>query len=116
MADPGLFRVIAQDAPAALAGAREVWTGGDVVPAAAVRRVLAACPGLAVVDGYGPTETTTFAASYPMHTPGAVPDAVPIGGPLDNMQAYILDAACGRCRPASPASCTWPGPGWPAAT
>jgi non-ribosomal peptide synthetase component F len=29
----GLFRVVAQEAPEALAGLREVWTGGDVVPA-----------------------------------------------------------------------------------
>src|SRR6185503_17043117 len=75
----GLFRMIAQDAPDCLAGAREVWTGGDVVPAAAVRRVLAACPGLVVVDGYGPTETTTFATSYRMLESGSVPEAVPIG-------------------------------------
>src|SRR5258708_25884998 len=40
----GLFRMIAQDDPGCLAGAREAWTGGEVVPAAALRRVLAACP------------------------------------------------------------------------
>src|SRR5947199_9071969 len=45
----GLFRLVAQEAPQCLAGAREVWTGGDVVPAAAVRRVRAACPGRPVV-------------------------------------------------------------------
>ncbi|MBV9449923.1 MAG: amino acid adenylation domain-containing protein, partial [Streptosporangiaceae bacterium] len=86
----GLFRIIAQDAPDCLAGAREVWTGGDVVPAAAVRRVLSACPHLTVVDGYGPTETTTFATCFPMPGPASVPDVVPIGGPLDNMQVYLL--------------------------
>ncbi|MGH4018511.1 MAG: amino acid adenylation domain-containing protein, partial [Pseudonocardiaceae bacterium] len=88
----GLFRIVAQDAPECLAGAREVWTGGDVVPAGAVRRVLEACPDVVVVDGYGPTETTTFATSYPMPGPGAVPEVVPIGGPLDNMRVYVLDA------------------------
>ncbi|HEX6525920.1 MAG TPA: amino acid adenylation domain-containing protein, partial [Streptosporangiaceae bacterium] len=88
----GLFRIIAQNAPDCLAGAQEVWTGGDVVPTVAVRRVLAACPGLTVVDGYGPTETTTFATCHPMPTPSVVPDVVPIGGPLDNMQVYVLDS------------------------
>ena len=43
----GLFRLLAQDAPDCFAGLRQLWTGGDVVPAAAVRRVLAACPGSA---------------------------------------------------------------------
>ncbi|MFI0776429.1 non-ribosomal peptide synthase/polyketide synthase [Streptomyces sp. NPDC021212] len=88
----GLFRLLAQDAPDCFAGLREVWTGGDVVPAAAVRRVLAACPGLTVVDGYGPTETTTFATTFPMSDAGEVPEVVPIGGPLDNMRVYVLDA------------------------
>ncbi|MFD9739331.1 amino acid adenylation domain-containing protein, partial [Umezawaea sp. NPDC059074] len=87
----GLFRLIAHEAPHAFAGLREVWTGGDVVPAAAVRGVLHACPGLTVVDGYGPTETTTFATAYPMTAAGEVPDVIPIGRPLDGMAAYVLD-------------------------
>ena len=87
----GLFRLVAQEAPECLAGVREVWTGGDVVPAAAVRRVLAACPDVVVVDGYGPTETTTFASSYRMTSDEPVPEVVPIGRPLDNMQVYVLD-------------------------
>ncbi|MDX3187039.1 non-ribosomal peptide synthase/polyketide synthase [Streptomyces sp. MN03-5084-2B] len=87
----GLFRLLAQDAPDCLCGLREVWTGGDVVPPAVVRAVQAACPGLVVVDGYGPTETTTFATSFRM-TGEAVPEPVPIGRPLDGMRAYVLDA------------------------
>ncbi len=87
----GLFRVLAQDSPDCLAGLAEVWTGGDVVPAAAVRRVMEACPGLVVVDGYGPTETTTFASAHRMADPAAVPGTVPIGAPLDGMRAYVLD-------------------------
>ncbi|MGH3944284.1 MAG: amino acid adenylation domain-containing protein, partial [Pseudonocardiaceae bacterium] len=92
----GLFRLIAQEAPACLAGVREVWTGGDVVAATAVRRTLDACADLVVVDGYGPTETTTFATCYPMSAAEPVPETVPIGRPLDNMQVYVLD---GRLRP-----------------
>ncbi|MET8178288.1 non-ribosomal peptide synthase/polyketide synthase [Streptomyces sp. NPDC005336] len=88
----GLFRLLAQDDPDCFAGLREAWTGGDVVPAASVRRVLAACPGLTVVDGYGPTETTTFATSFPMSGANGVPEMVPIGRPLDNMRVYVLDA------------------------
>jgi len=87
----GLFRLLAQDAPDGLRGLREVWTGGDVVPPAVVRAVLAACPGLVVVDGYGPTETTTFATSYRMTGETGVPEPVPIGHPLDGMRAYVLD-------------------------
>ncbi|MFI6303328.1 non-ribosomal peptide synthase/polyketide synthase [Amycolatopsis thailandensis] len=89
----GLFRVVAQEAPDCFLGMEEVWTGGDVVPAAAVRRVLDACPGLTVTDGYGPTETTTFATSRPMSSKDGVPDSVPIGRPLDGVRAHVLDDA-----------------------
>jgi amino acid adenylation domain-containing protein/non-ribosomal peptide synthase protein (TIGR01720 family) len=89
----GLFRMVAQESPECLAGAAEVWTGGESVPAAAMRRVLEACPGLVVVDVYGPTETTTYATQRGMSDVNAVPDVVPIGRPLDNMQMYVLDAA-----------------------
>jgi amino acid adenylation domain-containing protein/non-ribosomal peptide synthase protein (TIGR01720 family) len=89
----GLFRMIAQDGPDCLAGVREIWTGGDVVPAAAIRRVLAACPGVVVSDGYGPTETTTFATSHEMSDVESVPDSVPIGRPFDNVRVHVLDGA-----------------------
>ncbi|MER7491262.1 non-ribosomal peptide synthase/polyketide synthase [Streptomyces pharetrae] len=95
----GLFRLLAQDAPDCLTGLRQVWTGGDVVPAAAVRRVLAACPGLTVVDGYGPTETTTFATSFALADARAVPGTVPIGHPLDDLRVHVLDR---RLRPVPP--------------
>ncbi|QMU70575.1 non-ribosomal peptide synthase/polyketide synthase [Streptacidiphilus sp. P02-A3a] len=95
----GLFRLLAQDAPDCFRGLRRLWTGGDVVPAAAVRRVLAACPGLTVVDGYGPTETTTFATACVLADAAAVPDPVPIGHPLDDLRVHVLDA---RLRPVPP--------------
>ncbi|MBV2155356.1 non-ribosomal peptide synthase/polyketide synthase [Kitasatospora sp. SUK 42] len=95
----GLFRLLAQDAPDCFAGLRTLWTGGDVVPAAAVRRVLAACPGLTVVDGYGPTETTTFATAHELTDAAAVPDTVPVGRPLDDRRVHVLDR---RLRPVPP--------------
>ncbi|MFF5858750.1 non-ribosomal peptide synthase/polyketide synthase [Streptomyces sp. NPDC012751] len=95
----GLFRLLAQDAPDCFRGLTQVWTGGDVVPAQAVRRVLAACPGLTVVDGYGPTETTTFATSHALTDPAAVPGTIPVGRPLDDMRVHVLDA---RLRPVPP--------------
>ncbi|QTI87532.1 non-ribosomal peptide synthetase [Streptomyces sp. AgN23] len=89
----GLFRLVAQEAPEALRGAREVWTGGEAVPPGAVRRVLAACPELTVVDGYGPTETTTFATRRPFGAGEELPRSLPIGRPLDNTRTYVLDSA-----------------------
>ncbi|MER7895670.1 non-ribosomal peptide synthase/polyketide synthase [Streptomyces sp. NPDC096046] len=89
----GLFRLLAQEDPACLRGAREVWTGGEAVPGAAVRRVLDACPDLTVVDVYGPTETTTFATRRAFRAGDTLAATLPIGRPLDDTRAYVLDDA-----------------------
>ncbi|MFF2520947.1 non-ribosomal peptide synthetase [Streptomyces liangshanensis] len=98
----GLFRVMAEEAPEAFAGVREVWAGGDVVPPEAVRRVHEHCPDTTVVNGYGPTETTTFAATHRIHRPLDYPGAVPIGEPLDNHRLYVLDAGLRLVPPGTP--------------
>ncbi|WP_460625084.1 amino acid adenylation domain-containing protein [Kitasatospora kifunensis] len=85
----GLFALVTEDDPTCLHGVREVWTGGDIVSPAAVTRLHTACPDTTIVNGYGPTETTTFATT---HTTTHQPGPLPIGRPLDNTRAYILDA------------------------
>ncbi|MFF8404303.1 amino acid adenylation domain-containing protein [Streptomyces sp. NPDC015684] len=98
----GLFRLVAEEDPAAFAGLREVWTGGDVVPPEAVRRVMDVCPGLQVVNGYGPTETTTFATSHPIRSPFDYAGALPIGRPLDNTALHVLDDHLNLVAPGVP--------------
>jgi amino acid adenylation domain-containing protein/non-ribosomal peptide synthase protein (TIGR01720 family) len=98
----GLFRMLALESPGCLAGAQEVWTGGEAVPAGAIRRVREACPDLVVVDVYGPTETTTFATQYTVPPADDVPDVVPIGRPMDNMRGYVLDGSMGLVPPGVP--------------
>ncbi|MFI0977448.1 amino acid adenylation domain-containing protein [Streptomyces sp. NPDC021093] len=87
----GLFRVLAEESPGVLAGVSQVWTGGDIVPADAVRRVLDRCPDSVVVAGYGPTEATTFTTRSVLRPGLPVPDVVPIGRPMDNRRVYVLD-------------------------
>ncbi|GGQ35593.1 hypothetical protein GCM10010266_68720 [Streptomyces griseomycini] len=95
-ATAGLFRVLAQEAPHIFAGLREISTGGDIVSADAVRALQRACPDLVVRSTYGPTETTAFATHIPFTATDPVPDAVPIGRPMDHTRAHVLDA---RLRP-----------------
>ncbi|WP_405915769.1 amino acid adenylation domain-containing protein [Streptomyces sp. NBC_00728] len=98
----GLFRVMAEEAPEAFAGVREVWSGGDVVPPEAVRRIQEYCPDTTVVNGYGPTETTTFAATHRIRRPFDHPGTVPIGEALDNHRLYVLDPALRLVPPGTP--------------
>ncbi|MFJ3102654.1 amino acid adenylation domain-containing protein [Streptomyces sp. NPDC086835] len=95
----GLFNLLAEESPHCFTGVREVWTGGDVVSPAAVARVLAASPSTMVADGYGPTETTTFATHHFMRAPWQQETTVPIGTPLDNTTCHVLDD---RLRPVPP--------------
>uniref|UniRef100_UPI0038999820 non-ribosomal peptide synthase/polyketide synthase n=1 Tax=Streptomyces yaizuensis TaxID=2989713 RepID=UPI0038999820 len=88
----GLLRVLADQDPGCFTGVSEVLTGGDVVPAESVRRILAENSGVAVRHMYGPTEVTLCATQH-MITDAAEVDAVlPIGRPLDNTRLYVLDA------------------------
>jgi amino acid adenylation domain-containing protein len=87
----GLFSALAEGDPGCLAGVREVWTGGDVVPRRAVEGVAASCPGISVFNGYGPTETTTFATRYRIYPGPVTGPGVPIGTPMDNTRVYVLD-------------------------
>ncbi|MFD1119771.1 non-ribosomal peptide synthetase [Sphaerisporangium aureirubrum] len=90
-ATAGLFRVLAEESPQIFTGVREVSTGGDVVSASAIGALLDAHPGLTVRTTYGPTETTAFTTQLAFTGGDAVPATVPIGYPMDNSRAYVLD-------------------------
>nr|WP_227028209.1 non-ribosomal peptide synthetase [Corallococcus soli] len=78
----------------ALAGVRQVLAGGDVLPVERVREHLARMPsGAVLVNGYGPTENTTFSATYALGAGDSVGLSVPIGRPLAQSTAWVLDAA-----------------------
>ncbi len=86
----GLFRWLAEEEPGCFAGVREVRAGGDVVSAAAVRRVFEACPDTLVTNGYGPTEATVLVTHHVMRSTEPVPDNVPIGVPMSGTRTYVL--------------------------
>ncbi|MET4660684.1 amino acid adenylation domain-containing protein/non-ribosomal peptide synthase protein (TIGR01720 family) [Streptomyces sp. PvP037] len=95
----GLFRLIAAEAPEVLRPLREVWTGGEALPAASVRQVLDACPDLTVVNAYGPTEVTVMAAAHSLPPGASVPESVPIGRPMDGKRVLVLDSGLRLCPP-----------------
>ncbi|AWK11723.1 hypothetical protein DDQ41_25570 [Streptomyces spongiicola] len=95
----GLFAVMAEQHAECFGAVREVWAGGDVLSPTAVRAVLGACPGITVVNGYGPTETTTFATRYRVASVARCTDPLPIGTPMDGSRLLVLD---GRLRPVPP--------------
>ncbi|MFB7474170.1 non-ribosomal peptide synthase/polyketide synthase [Kitasatospora sp. NPDC056184] len=89
----GLFRVMAQELPQCFASVRQISTGGDVVSAAAVSRILEHAPRTRIVNAYGPTEATVVALAHRVdpERPEQWAAGVPIGRSTDNGRHYVLD-------------------------
>ncbi|MEZ4360740.1 MAG: amino acid adenylation domain-containing protein [Kofleriaceae bacterium] len=89
-----LFNSVVDEDPRHLAGLRQLFTGGEALSPSHVRRALAALPETELVNGYGPTECTTFTTTYsiPRDLP-ADARAVPIGFPIADTRLYILNPA-----------------------
>ncbi|HYW71139.1 MAG TPA: amino acid adenylation domain-containing protein [Pyrinomonadaceae bacterium] len=86
----GLFHQMVDYHPQALRSLRYLLAGGDVLSVQHVKRLLEGDPGLHLINGYGPTESTTFACCHSM-SHGDVGATVPIGKPISNTEAYVLD-------------------------
>ncbi len=87
-----LFNQVVRLEPAAFARLRELLFGGEAVDPDIVRRVLAEGSPRRLLHVYGPTESTTFATWHEVDC-GADTDAtIPIGRPLANTTAYVLDS------------------------
>ena len=87
----GLFQAMVDERLDDLAPLRQLLAGGDVLSPAHVARVLAAHPHLTVINGYGPTETTTFAACHAVRAGETMAGSVPIGRPIGNTHVYVRD-------------------------
>src|SRR5262249_40407314 len=66
-------------------------TGGDVVDVGMVRRVLRKHQPRHFLNGYGPTECTTFSSTYEIQTIDEETKDIPIGRPIANTRMYVLD-------------------------
>ncbi|HYX25229.1 MAG TPA: amino acid adenylation domain-containing protein, partial [Thermoanaerobaculia bacterium] len=88
----GLFHQIVDERPAALRPLRQLLAGGDVLSPAHVRRALETLPGLTLINGYGPTENTTFTACHVLTAGDSPTWTVPLGRPIGGTRVHVLDA------------------------
>jgi aspartate racemase len=87
----GLFQQVVDERLEALSGLRQLLAGGDVLSVPHVRRVLAELPGCRLINGYGPTENTTFTCCHTVTAATDLEHSVPIGRPIANSRVYVLD-------------------------
>lgn len=87
-----LFNTIIDEAPQILGDVDYLLTGGEALSLVHVRKAIAALPKTRLINGYGPTENTTFTCCYPI--PSSLPEdlsSVPIGRPISGTYVRILD-------------------------
>jgi len=88
-----LFNEVVDEAPQALAGIRQLLTGGEAISVGHVRRAMQRYPRLRLFNAYGPTEATTFTCCYGIPAvPTAETSSLPIGRPIANTEVWILGA------------------------
>lgn len=86
----GLFHLIVDERPDALLTLTQLLAGGDVLSPSHVRKALALLPHCRLINGYGPTENTTFTCCYTIPHQGWGGDALPIGDAIAGTTVHIL--------------------------
>ncbi len=89
----GLFHLMVNEAVEDLRPLRQLLAGGDRLSPSHVARALGKLEGTALINGYGPTETTTFACCHTITRADASGAPIPIGRPIANTQVHVLDEA-----------------------
>ena len=92
----GLFQTMVDEHLSDLKGLRYLLAGGDILSPAHVRRAFEALPGTTLINGYGPTENTTFTCCHTLTAADLGRPSIPIGRPIANTTVHLLDS---RLRP-----------------
>ncbi|MEQ1511207.1 MAG: amino acid adenylation domain-containing protein [Lysobacteraceae bacterium] len=85
-----LFNQLIQEAPEMFAGVKQLMIGGDALSAPHVLLARQANPQLQIINGYGPTENTSFSTYHFVGDEDR--EVIPIGRPITNSTAYVFSA------------------------
>lgn len=83
-----LFNQLCESNPHMFKTIRCLLTGGDVLSPKHINMAKLANPDLTIINGYGPTENTTFSCCYQIDK--CFNDSIPIGGPISNSTCYVV--------------------------
>jgi amino acid adenylation domain-containing protein len=106
-----LFHRVAGERPDAFAGLRYLIVGGEAMDATRSAAVLETGGPAMLVNGYGPTEGTTFSTWHPVRGDEDRAAPLPLGRPVANTGAYVLDARLEPVPPGVPGELYLSGPG-----
>jgi amino acid adenylation domain-containing protein len=86
------FNQLADNNPEVFEGLKTILVGGEKLSEHHIEKIRDQYPELQLINGYGPTENTTFSLTYAINDSR---NPIPIGRPLNNRKAYILTASGG---------------------
>ena len=89
----GLFNMLVDEQLDDLRGLRHLVTGGDTMSPAHARKALRTLGPSVLVNAYGPTENSVIVTCHAVDDETQLNASVPIGKPIANTEAYILDPA-----------------------
>lgn len=75
---------------------RSIIVGGDKLSVSHIKKLQDHYPAIQIINGYGPTENCTFSLTYKVCLSQSM-SSIPIGTPLRNRTAYVLDADQNIC-------------------
>ncbi len=91
----GLFHQMVEAHLPRLRPLRQLLAGGDVLSVPHVRKVLRELPSVRLINGYGPTENTTFTCCQALAPADAERPSVPIGRPIAQTAVQLVDRGLG---------------------
>jgi len=84
----GWLHQLIDKSPQLFAGLKTILAGGDKLSPVHIAKLKELYPSLTIINGYGPTENTTFSLA---HRIDKVNGNIPIGKPISNTTVYLLD-------------------------
>ncbi len=102
-----LGNYICDQAPNIFKNVRYLLTGGDVLSVKHIKKMQDANPNLTIINGYGPTENTTFSTCYTIDK-NLDRATIPIGYPISNSTCYIVSNT-GNLQPVGVPGELWVG-------
>ena len=97
----GLFNLMVDEQLDSLQCIRQLLAGGDVLSTHHLQKALAVLKHTQIINGYGPTESTTFTCCHRITADDMITSA-PIGYPINHTQIYVLDADLQQVPPGLP--------------
>lgn len=87
-----LFDHLIDTTPSLVDGIKNLLVGGDIVSPHTIKKLIRRKhKPINIINGYGPTENTTFTTTYRIDSTTNLENTIPIGKPISNTKVFVLD-------------------------